>query len=144
MKSRYCRKVLTRETDSKGGQQSLGSWPVSLLAAGLPLPPSALLMASRAPPPQRWRAAGNGASSTGLLHSGAGCPGPSERCESKARAAVCTPPPYPPASSTLAADGQPKGSYAESLVDQNVKLLTQWLLLSKVSRTPPEELHRET
>lgn len=142
MKSRYCSKVLTRETDSKGGQQSLGSWPVSLLAAGLPLPPSALLMASRGPP--RWRAAGNGASSTGLLHSGAGCPGPSERCESKVSAAVCTPPPCPPASSTLAADGQPKGSYAGSLVDQNVKLLTQWLLLSKVSRTPPEELHRET
>lgn len=60
-----------------------------------------------------------------------------QRGESKASAAVCTPPPCPPASSTLAADGQPKGSYAESLVDQNVKLLTQWLLLSKVSRTPP-------
>lgn len=36
------------------------------------------------------------------------------------------------ASTTLTADEQPKRSYAENLVDQNVKLLTQWLLLSKV------------
>lgn len=54
----------------------------------------------------------------------------------KAGTAVSTLPQCPPASSTLAADRQPKWSYAENLVDQNVKLLTQWLLLSKALRTP--------